>query len=217
MRALGLMKPAQTPAPRVLPVVQLIERVAKHPRDTVAGPGSSLVQLLFDRIKLGIVTGPGGASSVMSPPSDTSNHFGGAAPWRHHDRRLASRSVTDTPLPEPDSEELYALVGQAALRVLYGWLYRRRENPPTMAEVRLFMADALGEPQEHIDRRLRKLRRHFAIPAERQGQGDPRYVLRGWAETAASHHGINISERLRAQVLAPQRCAQCGRTPQTTT
>jgi 5-methylcytosine-specific restriction endonuclease McrA len=121
--------------------------------------------------------------------------------------------VTDTPLPEPDSEELYALVGQAALRVLYGWLYRRRENPPTMAEVRLFMADALGEPQEHIDRRLRELRRHFAIPAERQDQGDPRYVLRGWAETAASRDGINISERLRAQVLAPQRCAQCGRTP----
>lgn len=121
--------------------------------------------------------------------------------------------MTDTPLPEPDSEELYALVGQAALRVLYGWLFRRRGNPPTMAEVRLFMADALGEPQEHIDRRLRELRRHFSIPAERQDGGDPRYLLTGWADAASARDALNISERLRAQVLAPQRCAQCGRTP----
>jgi hypothetical protein len=118
----------------------------------------------------------------------------------------------DTPLPEPDSEELYALLGPSVLRVLYGWLYRRRDNPPTMAEVRLFMADALGEPQEHIDRRLRELRRYFKIPAEAQSTGPPKYVLRGWAENRSSED-LPISTRLRAQVLSPQRCAQCGRTP----
>lgn len=116
-------------------------------------------------------------------------------------------------LPEPDSEELYALVGPSnTLRVLYGWLYRRRSNPPTMAEVRLFMADALGEPQEHIDRRLRELRRYFEIPAVGAPPGPPRYVLTKLAATLPLG-GPRISLRLRAEVLAPQRCAQCGRTP----
>jgi 5-methylcytosine-specific restriction endonuclease McrA len=121
--------------------------------------------------------------------------------------------MADTPLPEPDSEELHSLLGPSALRILYGWLYRRREdNPPTMAEVRLFMADALGEPQEHIDRRLRELRRYFDLPAVRQSQSAPRYELRGWSNRPAADE-LSMSGRTRAQVLAPQRCAQCGRTP----
>jgi 5-methylcytosine-specific restriction endonuclease McrA len=115
------------------------------------------------------------------------------------------------PLPEPDSEELYAVLGPSALRLLYAWLYRRRTNPPTMGEVRMFMTDALGEPQEHIDRRLRELRRNFDVPAVRQANGPPRYELRGWAATRATGEGISL--RRRAEVLAPQRCAQCGRTP----
>lgn len=119
----------------------------------------------------------------------------------------------DRPLPEPDSEELFSLIGPSALRVLYGWLYRRRlENPPTMAEVRLFMADAMGEPQEHIDRRLRELRRHFHVPAVTTAGGHPRYVLQGWSATAPTDD-LAISSRVRAQVLAPQRCFQCGKTP----
>jgi 5-methylcytosine-specific restriction endonuclease McrA len=120
--------------------------------------------------------------------------------------------VPERPLPAPDSEDLFGLLGSNALRVLYGWLYRRRDNAPTMAEVRLFMADALGEPQEHIDRRLRELRRNFEVPAVAQGNGAPRYELRGWAAVQAAPEG-GISSRLRAQVLAPQRCAQCGHTP----
>ena len=82
-----------------------------------------------------------------------------------------------------------------------------------MAEVRLFMTDALGEPQEHIDRRLRELRRHFKIPAVATGPGAPRYALEGWASTPAPDGGV-VSLRLRAQVLASQRCAQCGQSPQ---
>ena len=120
----------------------------------------------------------------------------------------------ERPLPEPDSEELFSLLGPSALRTLYGWLYRRREdNPPTMAEVRLFMADALGEPQEHIDRRLRELRRYFDIPAVPSPPGNPRYPLLGWAANAPDSSDLAISSRVRAQVLAPQRCFQCGKTP----
>jgi 5-methylcytosine-specific restriction endonuclease McrA len=81
-----------------------------------------------------------------------------------------------------------------------------------MAEVRLFMSDAIGEPQEHIDRRLRELRRHFDLPAVTQAAGPPRYELRGWAPDRTDDD-IPISSRLRAEILAPQRCAQCGRTP----
>lgn len=123
--------------------------------------------------------------------------------------------MADAPraLPEPDSEELQSLLGPSAMRILYGWLYRRRDHPPTMAEVRLFMTDALGEAQEHIDRRLRELRRHFDIPAVPQAGGSPRYELRGWSSTPVPTDELPISGRTRAQVLAPQRCAQCGRTP----
>lgn len=121
--------------------------------------------------------------------------------------------MSDRPLPEPDSEELYALLGPSLLRQLYAWLYRRRDNPPTMAEVRLFVTDALGEAQEHSDRRLRDLRRYFDIPSEHRSDGAPRYPLRGWATAVASPVEVSISLRLRAAVLAPQRCAQCGRTP----
>ena len=121
------------------------------------------------------------------------------------------RAVDARPLPEPDSEELYALLGPSALRLLYAWLYRRRTSPPTMGEVRIFMADALGESQEHIDRRLRELRRAFDIPAVKQTDGPPRYELRGWATKQASSD--EISGRRRSEVLASKRCAQCGRTP----
>lgn len=119
------------------------------------------------------------------------------------------------PLPEPESEELYALIGPSVLRILYGWLYRRREdNPPTMAEVRMFIADAMGEPQEHIDRRLRELRRHFMIPhVPDPGGGPPRYQLQGWSDRVALGNEAPISSRIKSEVLSAQRCFQCGKTP----
>lgn len=116
------------------------------------------------------------------------------------------------PLPAPDSDELQAIVTETVPRLLYGWLYRRRDNPPTMTEIRMFATDALGEPQEHIDRRLRGLRKHFDIQAVPQRQGPPRYVLRGWSKNVSVAEAA-VSLRVRAQVLAPQRCFQCGRTP----
>lgn len=129
-------------------------------------------------------------------------------------RRLASDAVgPDHPLPEPDSEELLELLGPSLVeRMLYGLLYRRRGgNPPTMREVRLFTEDALGEPQTQIDRRLRELRRNFDIQVVGANQ-ESRYFLAGWSHTPPAR-SLHLSQRLRAQVLAPQRCAQCGRTP----
>ncbi len=46
-----------------------------------------------------------------------------------------------------------------------------------------------------------------------RADGESRYVLRGWSPTRPSGAGVAISPRRRAEVLAPQRCAQCGRTP----
>lgn len=115
-------------------------------------------------------------------------------------------------LPEPDSEQVAALVGSTTQRLLYGFLFRRRDSPPTMAELRLFVASALGEDQSQTDRRLRELRRYFEIEAVRI-DNEIRYVLRGWSATRPASAGVAISLRRRAEILASQRCAQCGRTP----
>lgn len=115
-------------------------------------------------------------------------------------------------LPDPDSEELLSVLGTSTQRLLYGFLYRRRGNPPTMVELRLFAADALGEDQSQTDRRVRELRRYFQVEAVSQA-GEYRYVLRGWSPGRPPEAGVAISLRRRAEVLAPQRCAQCGKTP----
>ena len=115
-------------------------------------------------------------------------------------------------MPEPDSEQIAALVGSTTQRLFYGFLYRRRDSPPTMAELRFSVANALGEDQSQTDRRVRELRRYFDIEAARAGN-EHRYLLRGWSATRPPDAGVAISLRRRAEVLAPQRCAQCGRTP----
>lgn len=113
-------------------------------------------------------------------------------------------------LPDPQSEELAALVGSNTQRLLYGLLYRRRTHGPTMVELRAFISSALGEDQSQTDRRVRELRRFFKIEAVRDG-AEHRYELVGWADQPAATPDISL--RRRAEVLAPQRCAQCGRTP----
>jgi len=127
------------------------------------------------------------------------------------DGRLRSAIVADTPLPQPNSEVLLNLVGGGTARALYGWLFRR-DNPPTLGEIRLFVVDALGETADDVDRRLNELRRHFVIALIRQPGAADRYQLQGWAGGAPVDDG-EISLRLQAQVLAPARCFNCGRTP----
>ena len=115
-------------------------------------------------------------------------------------------------LPEPDSEQIAALVGSTTQRLLYGFLYRRRDNPPTIDELRFFVSDSLGEDQSSTDRRLRELRRYFEIK-EVEINNQSCYRLQDWSATRPANAGVTISLRRRAEVLAPQRCAQCGRTP----
>lgn len=117
-------------------------------------------------------------------------------------------------LPAPDSDELFAVLGPSNLRTLYGWLYRRQTgNPPTERELQMFITDAMGEAPDDCDRRLTELGRHFEIVWTDEATGSRRIELRGWSDTAPSPGELEISSRLYAQVLMPQRCFQCGRTP----
>lgn len=92
-------------------------------------------------------------------------------------------------------------------RLVYRYLYERRSNPPTMREIRAHAAGELGEAPAQTDRRVRDLRAHFEISTSRS-----RYVLKGWAQKKTKARK-SISPRIRSAVLAPGRCAQCGRTP----
>ena len=103
-----------------------------------------------------------------------------------------------------------SLLGSTAHQTLYGFLYRRRSHPPTMVEIRAFAADAFGEDQSQVDRRIRELRRFFTIDARQEGR-EYRYALTGRSDISPDPNAI--SQRRRAEVLQPGRCAMCGRTP----
>ena len=125
--------------------------------------------------------------------------------------RLPSDAMSYDALPEPESEQLAALLGEGTVRLVYGLLYRRRANPPTAAEIGFFL-DAAASAGMSTDRVLRGLRSQFDIESVVR-DGSERYELRGWA----SHHRATgrpvLSLHRRAQALAPGICAQCGRSP----
>src|SRR5438128_7882919 len=87
--------------------------------------------------------------------------------------------MADTPLPEPESEQLAALVGSGSLRLVYGLLHRRLRNPPTADEIRFFLQSAAASDSS-ADRALRGLMDYFDITPV-QLDGAVRYQLRGWA------------------------------------
>ncbi|GAA3811319.1 HNH endonuclease [Amycolatopsis tucumanensis] len=119
--------------------------------------------------------------------------------------------MDERPLPPPDSPEL-AILPTESHRLLYGYLYLRRDDPPTMREIRAYMTEELGEAPAQTDRRVRDLRDHFDVPAVRSGT-EHRYELVGWSKVKKDGSRRGFSNRVRAEVLAPQRCAQCGRRP----
>jgi len=122
--------------------------------------------------------------------------------------------AVERPLPIPDSDELFSVLGPSPLRTLYGWLYRRKSgNPPTETELQMFMADAMGEAPDDCERRLTELGRHFDIAWTDDGSGARQIELKGWSDSAPSAGELEISSRLRAEVLMSHRCFQCGRTP----
>ncbi len=118
----------------------------------------------------------------------------------------------EKPLPDPASAELARLFPLETVRKLYGFLYSRRDSPPSTNEIEGFVTAECGEPQSEAMRRLRSLRDCFIVQHTQKGKTH-RYRLVGWKPTHPSSMRGNISNRVRAQVLAPQRCAQCGKTP----
>jgi hypothetical protein len=125
--------------------------------------------------------------------------------------RLPSDNVAYDPLPEPESEQLAALLDESAARLVYGLLCRRRRNPPTTAEIGFFL-DAAASAGVSGDRALRSLRTHFDIATVIR-DGSERHELRGWAAHRPSADRPALSLRRRAQALEPGVCALCGRTP----
>ncbi len=116
--------------------------------------------------------------------------------------------MADTPLPGPESEQLAALVGSGSLRLVYGLLHRRRGNPATASEIQYFLQFAAAADRS-ADLAVRGLWDYFEIAGVGHGQ-DVRYELVGWAGRLLGTGPLPISARLRAEVLAPARCAQCG-------
>jgi hypothetical protein len=93
--------------------------------------------------------------------------------------RLPSDAMSNEPLPEPESEQIAALLGEGSARLVYGLLYRRKSNPPSASEIRFFL-DAAASAGMSIDRVLRSLRNYFAIASVVRDGGE-QYALRGWA------------------------------------
>jgi hypothetical protein len=109
-------------------------------------------------------------------------------------------------LPLPDSDELNLLVSGHAARTIYRILYEHRGRPLSMAEIRDLVGPDLGG-QEHLGRRRRQL--HLAFDIAQDGDGFELVGLKPDARPQAPP----ISNKTRAQVLSPQRCAMCGKTP----
>jgi hypothetical protein len=126
--------------------------------------------------------------------------------------RLPSDAMPSEPLPDPESEQLAALLGDGTARLLYGLLYRRRSSQPTAAEIGLFLSAAASASMP-ADRVIRSLRTHFDI-TEIDRDGGTRYELRGWAPQHRSTGLPALSLQGRAQALAPGLCFQCGRSPE---
>lgn len=124
----------------------------------------------------------------------------------------AAGEEAETPLPEPGTPELLSLLPDASHRVIYEFLHQRRNAPPTMNEIRARVEEVTGGPLAQTDRRLRELRVHFAVKTVRSGKNH-RYLLCGRSKVRGKQSRGKLSSRVRAQVLAPQRCAQCGRSP----
>jgi hypothetical protein len=123
--------------------------------------------------------------------------------------RLPSDGMSPEPLPESESEQLAALLGDGTARLVYGLLYRRRSNPPTAGEISFFL-NAAASASMSTDRVIRSLRTHFDIAEIVRNDGE-RYGLRGWAP----HHSATgmpvLSLHRRAQALAPGLFTRSGK------
>ncbi|MFJ1606590.1 HNH endonuclease [Streptomyces sp. NPDC088253] len=122
------------------------------------------------------------------------------------------------PLPTPDSQELQDLVTEAETRAVYQVLYQSRNEPLEMTAIREYVAEITGKSNLQMDRRLRSLRTHFNVPAERIPDKRNHFVypLLGWkpdADKRTARKSIPGSVRALIFQTYGNRCAACGRTP----
>jgi len=121
-------------------------------------------------------------------------------------------------LPKPRTPELVTLIPDEEARIVYEYLYQRRNDPPTMVEVRDHITAHYGEAHSQTDRRLRDLRDKYLIAVRTdyvKGRGHV-YRLLGMLPDAANREGrLSINKRERAEVLTRyhSRCAMCGKNP----
>ena len=120
-------------------------------------------------------------------------------------------------LPRPGTKDLEELVPNWEQRAVYEFLYSRRDDPPTMQEVRDHMAETY-EAHEQVDRRLRNLRgnpSYLDVPSKRTPDGRWVYVLAGFRKDVTRGKSRGVSSRDEAEMYARcgQRCAMCGKTP----
>ncbi|WBP93202.1 HNH endonuclease [Mycolicibacterium neoaurum] len=118
-------------------------------------------------------------------------------------------NAKELPLPEPDSDELKSILPIAEHQRIYRFLHGRREDPPSMLEISDHLATVTGKGATQRGRRVRDLYPFFLI--EKHPGREPRYILK--ARKVVAPDAKPIDRKTRAQVLQPQRCAMCGRTP----
>lgn len=124
--------------------------------------------------------------------------------------RLPFNFMFPEALPEPESEQLAALLEEGSVRLVYGLLYRRRRNPPTASEIGFFLNAAAAAAGISADRAIRTLETHFDIAEIGMGR-EKRYELRGWAARGPAEGRPSLSPRRRAQALASGICGMCGK------
>ncbi|MFI7316211.1 HNH endonuclease [Streptomyces venezuelae] len=121
-------------------------------------------------------------------------------------------------LPAPGSAQLQELVADAETRAVYQVLYETQGQPLAMPAIRQRVSIITGKTNLQMDRRLRSLRTHFDVPAQRV-PGEKNlfvYPLLGWNPNASertARKGIPGSVRALIHHTYGNRCAACGRTP----
>ena len=108
-------------------------------------------------------------------------------------------------LSDDDLEGKLNHVSLAALKLL-------QQHPEGLDITQIRANVAVGESQEHLNRRVRALRKYYDMPGHHIG-GRYVYVLRGRKAGVETDTGV-VSGRLRAQALnlAKGRCQSCGKT-----
>jgi 5-methylcytosine-specific restriction endonuclease McrA len=96
-------------------------------------------------------------------------------------------------------------VSLAALKLL-------RQHPDGLDITQIRANIGIGENQEHVNRRVRALRKYYHLPGHHEGDRYI-YVLKGRKADVETDSGV-VSGRLRAQALniAKGRCQSCGNT-----